>query len=85
MVYPVELINIFENDSKLEKAFETLTPGRQRGYNLYFTAAKQSATRITRIQACKSKIMAGKGKDDCTCGLSKRMPRCDGSHKILER
>lgn len=83
LLYPNELIEIFEDDKDYKIAFERLTPGRQRGYNLHFTAAKQSATRITRIQACRNKIMDGKGKDDCTCGLSKRMPRCDGSHKMI--
>lgn len=84
LLYPDELIKIFKNDVELAKAFEALTPGRQRGYNLHFTSAKQSATRTSRIQVSRSKIMAGKGKDDCTCGLSMRMPRCDGSHKRIE-
>lgn len=82
--YPDELIQLFKDAPALQKAFEALTPGRQRGYNLHFTGAKQSSTRTSRIEACRNKIMAGKGKDDCNCGLSKRMPRCDGSHKQLE-
>ena len=84
LVYPDELIEIFENDKEYKMSFEKLTPGRQRGYNLHFTAAKQATTRLSRMQECRNKVMAGKGKDDCTCGLSKRMPRCDGSHKMIK-
>ena len=79
---PIELETIFHENLALKKAFEALTPGRQRGYLLHFSSAKQSETRIQRIDKCKNKILAGKGFNDCTCGLSKRMPACDGSHKI---
>jgi uncharacterized protein YdeI (YjbR/CyaY-like superfamily) len=48
----------------LKKAFETLTPGRQRGYLLYFSSAKQAKTRAARIEKCMPKILAGKGLDD---------------------
>lgn len=48
----------------LKVAFDALTPGRQRAYNLYFTAPKQSKTRFSRIEACMPKIMAGKGLMD---------------------
>jgi len=64
----------------LKKAFESLTPGRQRAYNLFFSAAKQSKTREVRIEKYTQKILNGKGINDCTCGLSKKMPYCDGSH-----
>lgn len=80
---PIELETIFHENSALKKAFEALTPGRQRGYLLHFSSAKQAETRISRIEKCKSKILAGKGLNDCTCGLSKRMPACDGSHKFI--
>lgn len=69
-------------DIELKTAFESLTPGRQRGYLLHFSNAKQSATRMNRIQQVRSRIMKGKGLTDCICGLSKRMPNCDGSHKF---
>jgi len=49
---------------ELAKAFEALTQGRQRGYNLYFTAAKQSKTRVARIEKCAPKILAGQGLND---------------------
>lgn len=79
---PAELKSIFKANGPLKKAFETLTPGRQRAYLLFFNAAKQSATRNSRIEKSIPKILCGKGLNDCTCGLSKRMPNCDGSHKF---
>jgi len=80
----VELQQIFKKDAALKKAFESLTPGRQRAYLIHFSGAKQSETRIARIHKQASKIMCGKGMNDCTCGLSKRMPNCDGSHNKLK-
>jgi uncharacterized protein YdeI (YjbR/CyaY-like superfamily) len=70
-------------NAALKKAFFALTPGRQRGYYLYFAAPKQSATREARIEKYTQQIINGKGLTDCTCGLSKKMPQCDGSHKQL--
>lgn len=67
----------------LKKAFEALTSGRQRAYLMHFAAAKQSKTREARIESYLQRILSGKGIADCTCGLSKRMPSCDGSHKFL--
>jgi uncharacterized protein YdeI (YjbR/CyaY-like superfamily) len=81
---PDELLQQFSNNVSLEEAFKALTPGRQRGYLLHFSEAKQSATITKRILAAQSKILMGKGLHDCTCGLSKRMPQCDGSHKLLQ-
>lgn len=80
---PVEFENKLEELPALKAAFEALTPGRQKGYLLHFDQAKQSKTRESRIEQCMPKIMAGKGLRDCTCGLSKRQPYCDGSHKYL--
>jgi len=48
----------------LKTAFEALTPGRQRGYLLYFSAAKQSKTREDRVEKYIPQILAGKGLDD---------------------
>jgi uncharacterized protein YdeI (YjbR/CyaY-like superfamily) len=48
----------------LKKSFEALTPGRQRGYLLHFSSAKQSKTREARIQKCIERIIDGKGLDD---------------------
>ena len=80
---PIELINKFKENIKLEKAFKSLTPGRQRAYLMHFSAAKQIKTKIQRIENYIPKILSGKGMNDCTCGLSKRLPNCDGSHKLL--
>ncbi len=48
----------------LRKAFNALTPGRQRGYLLHFAGAKQSKTREARIEKHVERILAGKGLDD---------------------
>jgi uncharacterized protein YdeI (YjbR/CyaY-like superfamily) len=80
---PAELAAMFEVVPGLQTAFESLTPGRQRGYALHFAGAKQSRTRTARIEKCVPKILAGKGMHDCICGLSQRMPACDGSHQRL--
>jgi len=84
LVLPEELLAQFKKSASFKKAFNTLTPGRQRAYNMFFTAAKQAATRETRIEKYKGPIMSGKGINDCTCGLSQKMPYCDGSHKQLK-
>ena len=53
------------NDSRaLKTAFNALTPGRQRGYILYFSAAKQSRTREARVEKCVRQILDGKGLND---------------------
>jgi uncharacterized protein YdeI (YjbR/CyaY-like superfamily) len=84
IIYPVEFITILNKNKALKKAFEALTPGRKRAYNLFFTGAKQSSTRITRIEKYIPQILSGKGIMDCTCGMSKKMPYCDGSHKFFD-
>ena len=84
LVFAEELIQVLSDDELFKAAFEGLTPGRQRAYNLFFTAAKQTATRISRIEKYRQQILDGKGINDCTCGLSKRMPTCDGSHKFKD-
>ena len=48
----------------LKKAFEGLTPGRQRAYLLHFSAPKQSKTRESRVEKCMQQILNGKGLDD---------------------
>src|SRR5699024_2237618 len=53
-----------DKNHKLKKAFEALTPGRQRGYLLYFSSAKQSKTRTRRVEKYIPKIMDGKGMRD---------------------
>lgn len=77
---PNELKEFLKSNSTVNSAFNKLTEGRKRGYIIYFSEPKQSATRINRIEKSIQKILLGKGLNDCICGLSKRMPRCDGSH-----
>ncbi|MCO6046357.1 DUF1801 domain-containing protein [Aeoliella sp. ICT_H6.2] len=79
---PEELQAAWNEDREFEKAFKSLTPGRQRAYVMHFAAAKQSRTRNSRIEKYRERIIDGKGINDCVCGLSKRMPGCDGSHKF---
>ncbi len=61
---PQELTTAFKQDSTFKSAFEKLTPGRQRGYLLYFSGAKQSKTRETRIEKYYQHILDGKGLKD---------------------
>ncbi|MFX5785109.1 YdeI/OmpD-associated family protein, partial [Acinetobacter baumannii] len=51
-------------NSKLKKAFEALTPGRQRAYLLHFSQPKLAQTRITRVEKAIPHILAGKGLQD---------------------
>lgn len=61
---PIELQQKFSEVEGLEKAFFSLTPGRQRGYLIHFTGAKQATTRLSRIEKCILNIMEGKGMMD---------------------
>jgi uncharacterized protein YdeI (YjbR/CyaY-like superfamily) len=61
---PDEFKAVLEANPELKKAFEALTPGRQRGYLLYFSSAKQAKTREARIEKYMPQILAGKGVDD---------------------
>ncbi|MEO9476255.1 MAG: YdeI family protein [Cyclobacteriaceae bacterium] len=61
---PEELLTKFEENPDLKKAFERLTPGRQRGYLLHFSQPKQSKTRVSRIDKSVPKILEGKGWND---------------------
>ena len=62
-VFPVpeELKEKFREDPKFKRAFEALTPGRQRGYLFHFAGAKQSATRTARIEKATPAILEGRG------------------------
>lgn len=64
IIFPEEFQNKLEKNSVLKTAFGALTPGRQRAYNLYFSAPKQSKTRESRIEKCMQQILAGKGLND---------------------
>ena len=61
---PDEFQNKLDAFPALQAAFDSLTPGRQRGYLLYFSSAKQSKTREARVEKCMSKILDRKGLDD---------------------
>lgn len=61
---PEEFQERLDADADLKEAFEALTPGRQKGYLLYFAGAKQSKTRASRVEKYMPKIMKGLGFHD---------------------
>lgn len=61
---PVEFQTVLDDMPELKIAFKSLTPGRQRGYLLYFSSAKQQSTRESRIEKYLQKILDGKGLED---------------------
>lgn len=68
---PDELLQVFEEDAPLKNAFNSLTPGRQRGYLIYFSQPKQAQTRLSRIEKCRDKILMGEGLNDKYSGKKK--------------
>jgi len=64
LVYSEEFKKKLEEFPELKSAFLSLTPGRQRAYNLHFSAPKQSKTRESRIEKCMPAIMNGKGLNE---------------------
>lgn len=62
--FPEEFQKKLDENPDLKAAFEALTPGRQRGYLLHFSGAKQSSTRTSRVEKCMEKILKGKGLTD---------------------
>ena len=64
LVFPEEFEKKLKENPRLKTAFSALTPGRQRAYNLYFSAAKQSKTREARIEKHIKQILQGKGLND---------------------
>ena len=81
---PVELAQRLQADAAFRMAFESLTPGRRKAYYQHIAAAKQAKTRESRVEQIGPRVLAGKGLNDCICGMSKRMPACDGSHRELK-
>ena len=63
-VIPQEFQSKLDEIPALKTAFDTLTPGRQRAYLLYFSAPKQSKTRESRVEKCMEQILNGKGLND---------------------
>lgn len=64
LTYPEQLVERMESDPAFRSAFEALTPGRRRGYVLFFSAAKQPKTRASRIEKHAARIREGKGLHD---------------------
>ena len=63
-IIPEEFQNKLDKNPALKTAFDALTPGRQRGYILYFSQPKQSKTRESRVEKCMQQILNGKGLND---------------------
>ncbi len=61
---PEEFQKRLDKNAALKKAFDALTPGRQRAYIFYFSQAKQSKTREARVEKYINQILSGKGLDD---------------------
>lgn len=64
LVFPDEFQIILNNNPALKSAFDALTPGRQRAYNIYFSSPKQSKTRVSRVEKYIQHILNGKGLND---------------------
>lgn len=63
---PEELQRAFDQDPAYKEAFYALTPGRQRSYLLHFSTAKQSKTRVTRIEKARPTVFEGRGHNEMT-------------------
>ncbi|HZK48397.1 MAG TPA: YdeI family protein [Thermoleophilia bacterium] len=64
IVFPEEFQRRLDGAPALKTAFDALTPGRQRAYNMYFSQPKQSKTRESRVEKCVERILDGKGLND---------------------
>jgi len=64
LTFPEEFQNRLDGNRALKTAFDALTPGRQRAYSLYFSEAKQSKTRESRVEKCMQQILNGKGLNE---------------------
>ena len=64
LIFPIEFQKKLDTDLALKRAFESLTPGRQRAYNLYFSEAKLAKTRESRIEKSIPQILKGIGLND---------------------
>jgi len=58
---PEEFERVLNVMPDVRDAFDKLTPGRQRGYLLYFSAPKQAKTREARVEKCVQPILDGNG------------------------
>jgi len=64
LTFPEEFVAKFADVPELKSAFDALTPGRQKAYQLFFTAPKQTKTRQARIEKAIPNILKGKGLND---------------------
>jgi uncharacterized protein YdeI (YjbR/CyaY-like superfamily) len=80
---PTEFTQALANNPLLKEAFQKLSTEKQNEYINFFNGAEEGPTRIARIEKNTDRILKGYGRTDCTCGLSQKMPQCDGSHKQL--
>jgi len=64
LIFPEEFQTRLDENPALKAAFAALTPGRQRAYNFYFSAPKQSKTRASRVEKWTAQILRGKGLND---------------------
>lgn len=64
LVFPEEFQQKLDEIPALKIAFEALTPGRQRAYNIFFSQAKQAKTRELRVEKCIPDILKGKGLNE---------------------
>lgn len=64
VVFVDELQDRLDDDVTFRQAFEALTPGRRREYNMHLSSAKQAKTRLARLEKCVLKILEGKGFRD---------------------
>jgi len=64
LLFPGEFQRKLDEIPAFKTAFDALTPGRQRAYNLYFSEPKQSKTRESRAEKCMQQILNGKGLND---------------------
>jgi len=64
LIFPEEFQKKLDEIPDLKTAFDALTPGRQRAYNLYFSEPKQSKTRESRVEKYMQQILNGKGLND---------------------
>jgi len=81
---PAEFSQALSSTPGLEAAFQALSAEKQTEYINFFNGAEEGPARIARIEKNTDRILKGFGRTDCTCGLSQKMPQCDGSHKQLQ-
>lgn len=58
---PPELVEALDADAELAEAFASLTPGRRKSWALFLNDARTPATRLSRIEKGRARILAGKG------------------------